>query len=401
MTTPQDGPVPPLSPAATRLNDTLQARTPGSGTLSRTALTEAFASALPGLSHSGKSRQSLATLLIELADAQLLTLPSNPAKWDAGRPPLPDAVRIVRHHPVPSATREARSWRPELSWVSTARVTTTQTNILTAINRWFRDTSNTAQARRPLSLRERSHEIFNDEKRLDSLIGGALFGPGRLDLDQLATYREAPPLAYRHLGDGDTILVIENSDTFATLRHLLQREPGRIGYIAFGAGRAFEATVASITELRQIRRILYYGDLDADGLSIPARASITATLLGLPPVEPAEGCYKLLLTRPRNTALKVDPSHARLLVEWLPPALQDQALAMLTAGDRVAQEAANQNHHLEDTQWLTIRETARMASRPHSDPLPRGADGNGASVPAPQAAQPCPPAKIREPHAPS
>jgi hypothetical protein len=74
-------------------------------------------------------------------------------------------------------------------------------------------------------LRERSHE-FNDEKRLDTLISGALFAPERLDLDLLATYREPPPLAYRRLGDGDTIIVIENSDTYATLRRLLASSPG-------------------------------------------------------------------------------------------------------------------------------------------------------------------------------
>ncbi len=168
-------------------------------------------------------------MLVELADARLLTLPTSPAKWDAGRPPLPDTVRMVRTQPGAAAPREPRSWRPELSWASTARITTARTDVLGAINRWFRDTSNRPEARRPLSLRERSHEIFNDEKRLDGLIGGALFGPGRLDLEQLAAYREPSPLAYRHLGDGDTMLVIENSDTFATLRQLLKPAPGCIG----------------------------------------------------------------------------------------------------------------------------------------------------------------------------
>ncbi|WP_224275663.1 Wadjet anti-phage system protein JetD domain-containing protein [Streptomyces sp. LS1784] len=358
MSASDDKPTLSLSPAAARLSDALQAMNAAGSTVSRTAFTAVFASALPGLSRSSNSRLSLATLLIELSDARLVTLPADPVKWDAGRPPLPDNVRIVRARPAPATPREQRSWRPELSWASTARITTAQTDVLTAINRWFRDTSSKAEARHPLSLRERSHEIFNDEKRLDTLIGGALFGPGRLDLEQLATYREPPPLAYRHLGAGDTMLVIENSDTFTTLRRLLRSDPGCIGYIAFGGGRAFEASVASITELPQIHRILYYGDLDADGLSIPARASVTATLLGLPHVEPAEGCYELLLTRPRSAAPKVDPTRARLLAEWLPSALQDQALAVLSSGGRIAQEAANLNHHSTDQNWLAIRNAA-------------------------------------------
>ncbi|MEU3506249.1 hypothetical protein ABZ726_38275, partial [Streptomyces hundungensis] len=124
----------------------------------------------------------------------------------------------------------------------------------------------------PVPLRERSYEIFRYKKHLDTLITGALFAPGRLTLKQLATYREPPPLAHRRLGDGDTLLVVENSDTYATLRSLLEPSPGRIGYIAFGSGRAFKASVENITELPDIHRIVYYGDLDMSETRKPATA---------------------------------------------------------------------------------------------------------------------------------
>ncbi|MEV5801771.1 Wadjet anti-phage system protein JetD domain-containing protein [Streptomyces collinus] len=144
-------------------------------------------------------------------------------------------------------------------------------------------------------MRERSLEIFGDEKRLDALTTTTLFAPGRLTLTTLFTERIPPPLAYEHLGDGGIVLVIENSDTFATVSTLLTQDAGRVGYVAFGGGHAFEASVTRIANLKGVTDIAYYGDLDDDGLTIPQRANASGTASKLPPVRPARGLYRLLL----------------------------------------------------------------------------------------------------------
>jgi hypothetical protein len=233
------------------------------------------------------------------------------------------------------------SWRPELTWAYDARLTTQQTDDLQAVNRWLRDTSSNSDARTPLPLRERSHEIFGDEKRLDALVSTALFAPSRLTLDQLATYRQAPPIAQQQISDQPTALVIENSDTYATLLALLTPEPGPIGHILFGCGRAFEASITQLTHLPSLRRILYYGDLDADGLDIPARTSATALEHNLPAIQPATGLYRLLLTRPRSAGQPIPQMHAARLANWLPHDLQAAARSVLTQGHRIAQESTN------------------------------------------------------------
>ncbi|MEU9028126.1 Wadjet anti-phage system protein JetD domain-containing protein [Streptomyces sp. NPDC048383] len=341
----------PLSPGAARFSATLQARA-DRVTVSRATLMEAFTAALPGTASGRHARTALSTLLNELAEYQILSLPSDPARWDVGRPALPDRVRMNAVTPTKTNTaRRQISWRPELDWAHSVRLTAAQTEDLSAINRWFRDTSHRPEERKPISLRERSHEIFKDEKRLDTLISGALFAPERLSLDQLATYREPPPLTYRQLGNGDTLLVAENSDTFATLRSLLTPSPGNIGSIAFGSGRAFEASVENIRELPAISHINYYGDLDAEGLAIPARASIAATQRGLPPIEPATELYRLLLGRDATPGECIGDHRANTLVEWLPPDLRPSAHGILTTGRRIAQEATNRNLLGSESRW--------------------------------------------------
>ncbi|MFJ5531003.1 Wadjet anti-phage system protein JetD domain-containing protein [Streptomyces sp. NPDC093261] len=353
MTAGSPPPLPPLSPAAASLSAALQARAE-KATVSRATLVEAFTAALPGLASGEHARTALATLLHELADHRLLNLPTSRAHWDAGRPRLPEQVRLpATTQATPRAPREPVSWRPELDWAYTARLTAAQTEDLLACNRWFRDSSNAPDRRTPIPLRERSYEIFRDEKRLDALISGALFAPGRLTLDQLATYRQPPPLAHHQVGDGDTLLVVENSDTYATLHDLIAKQPGRIRFIAFGAGRSFEASVSRLTELSGIHRIFYYGDLDADGLAIPARASLTALQHGLPPIEPATDLYRLLLGHTPTPSALVADDRAQTLTAWLPAPLSTQAHDLLTAGQRLAQEATNRNQLSIDSSWRT------------------------------------------------
>ncbi|MEU6372137.1 Wadjet anti-phage system protein JetD domain-containing protein [Streptomyces sp. NPDC046909] len=351
MSSPTDPDQVPLSPAAAQLSAALQARAERV-TVSRATLMEAFRDALPGAASGDNARNTLATLLYEITDHGIIGLPTSRTKWDAGRPPLPEQVRIPTTATAKtSATRQPTSWRPELNWAYDAQLTASQTKDLLACNRWFRDINHQPARRVPVPLRERSYEIFRYEKRLDTLITGALFAPGRLTLEQLATYREPPPLAHRRLGDGDTLLVVENSDTYATLRSLLEPAPGRIGYIAFGSGRAFEASVENITELTDIHRIVYYGDLDAEGIAIPARASINGARHGLPPIEPATALYRLLLAHEPTAGDTIANERATSLTAWLPEELRQAAHALLTKGERLAQEATNRNELRVEPDW--------------------------------------------------
>lgn len=81
------------------------------------------------------------------------------------------------------------------------------------------------------------------------------------------------------------LLVVENSDTFDSLVTVLRgRNDHRVGLVGWGAGAGFEASVLSIADLgRAVSEVRYFGDLDENGLRIPASAGLIAQGVGLPP----------------------------------------------------------------------------------------------------------------------
>ncbi|MGW4426644.1 Wadjet anti-phage system protein JetD domain-containing protein [Streptosporangium sp. NPDC004631] len=320
------------------------------------AILTAFVQACPGTAGTSQGRPVLSALLDELAEHHLVELPRGRAGWDNAQPPLPRWLRLPLS-PKPE-TRSVRAtapvvWRRELFWAGTDRLTTTQIEVLKTINRWLRDTDGDDDRRTIVPMRERSLEVFGDEKRLDALVATTLFAPGRLTLATLFAKRIPPPLAYERVGVGGIVLVIENSDTFETISTLLAGNCGQVGYVAFGGGHAFEASVARIRRLVDVTDIAYYGDLDDDGMTIPQRANVSAAALGLPPVRPAAGLYQLLVQQDiRAPALKrVDPLIAERRASWLPTTVRRRAADILVAGDRLPQEATETVLLQRDVSW--------------------------------------------------
>ncbi|MCC3326479.1 Wadjet anti-phage system protein JetD domain-containing protein [Nocardia abscessus] len=312
--------------------------------ITKPTILAAFAKACPATAGTTQSRPVLSALLDELAEHRLIELPRSSDGWDRAHPRLPAWLRL----PAPPkldiksvAATASIVWRGELAWAATAVLTSPQVEVLKTINRWLRDTDGDNIRRTVIPMRERSLDIFRDEKRLDALMTTTLFAPGRLTLATLFATRIPPPLACERIGDGTTVLVIENSDTFETITTLLARQRSNVGYTAFGGGHAFEASVARIATLPQVRDIAYYGDIDNDGLIIPQRANVVAATAGLPPVRPAHGLYQLLLQHDlRNQAsAPVDPLDAERRVSWLPADTRERAAQVLVTGSRLAQEA--------------------------------------------------------------
>ena len=80
--------------------------------------------------------------------------------------------------------------------------------------------------------------------------------------------------------------------------------PGRWGRVAWGAGNAFASSVLWL-RADPPGAIRYFGDLDEQGLRIPAGASALAVEEGLPPVRPSTGLYAALLAHGRPGAARV------------------------------------------------------------------------------------------------
>jgi hypothetical protein len=303
----------------------------------------------PATRTSSTRRLILADTLTELASAGVFTLPAA-ASWDRiEKPHLPRFVTVSTARPSDEPSRRV-IWHPALAWVVDTRIAPTHRGYLEQINTWLhRHRDDTV-----VPLRERSLEIFGNEKVLDRLVLSTLFAPGRLSLALLKARRVAPRLTTETVGVGTTLLVVENSDTFDSLVHVLAANPGRVGLVGWGAGGAFEASVLSVPRLGpHLREIRYFGDLDARGLQIPGNAAALASSERIPAVCPATGLYEALLThgQPQAGQPKLAPATARKLTDWLPADMRDVAQLHLTGGTRLAQEAIGLTLLTGDASW--------------------------------------------------
>ncbi len=291
----------------------------------------------PDLQFSPERRSRLAALASELAQAGTASLPAA-GSWDrSARPALPRFLTLPARPGGPGLADGSQvAWRAELAWAASERFTQSHFEALQAVNAFLRD----GGAGRPkVPARERSVQLFGDEKRLDRLQGSMLFAPGRLTLDLLACEQVRTPFVWQRTGPGPDVLVLENSHTYHSFARALADAGSAAGAAVYGAGRHFESSVHFLADLPfPARRVLYFGDLDAAGLQIPASASRSAQAAGLPAVQPAAGLYELLLAcgRPAPSSGPAGPAPAA----WLPEHLREPAARLLQAGQRIAQEWA-------------------------------------------------------------
>lgn len=277
-------------------------------------------------------RTRVLAALEDLADAGLLRL----SKTTLGNPPLPKSV-TRRAEERPARDREpAIVWHADLGWVveleGSGALGVADRRTLAAINAWL-------PRRRgfPVPMRERSLEIFGDEKALETLALGQLFAAGRLSLAQLDCFACWPPVEQTCLGPGDW-LVLENYTTYVSISRRAT-ELGFTGRIVWGSGTQVGTRLAALAASGvSPPRCWYFGDLDAGGFQAARLAGRRAAELGLGPVDPARGLYRLALGHGRPRPSRASAETAQWAQDWLGGSLGTDAGAIVRAGQRVVQE---------------------------------------------------------------
>lgn len=258
-----------------------------------------FYGAFPEMQSSPERGARLLEALKELEAQGMVTLPAR-GGWELiGDPPMPKWVSVSR---VGTKRREPRdfstiAWVPALGFWPNLRPS--QLADLECINRFL------LQRRGPMRtvpIKERSLQIFGDEKRLDHLrTGETLFG-GQLTLAALGAMPIAPPLPYRKAdAPGRPVLVVENHNTFWSFGEWNQ--DNRVySAVVYGEGEAFRSTGAALGQvLREVEGsgAYYFGDLDVKGVRIPLDFNESAHS-GSPAVQPATELFAWLLTNGRR-----------------------------------------------------------------------------------------------------
>ena len=247
---------------------------------------------------------------------------------------------------VPPSDAEARQireypWKPGLDFARSGRLQVPFED-LKALNLFLAPEPGTLPI---VPIKERSLEIFRDEKRLDALLGSSLFRADRLDLMRdLACEIVGEPLAWKRGPAGGAekpVIVLENAATWHSYCRW-NATTALFSAVVYGCGNRFTDGVRFLADLFEelggTRRMLYFGDLDPPGLQIPQKASRSCEASGLPPVEPHLWSYRHLLAlgNGKQTAWDGEAgTHAECA--WL-GGLADAAFRIVASGRRLAQE---------------------------------------------------------------
>lgn len=306
------------------------------------ALWDAAHQVEPELAWSAGRRGRLADALNRLRVSGVVAFSTRSGSMDlSGDPSLPLRARPAASVPKPVLTPRpvvSDSWRPELARArAVERLRPDELAVLNRVNEWLRDVPQGEPVR---PLRERSWQIFGDEKRLDSLVRQRLFRDGVLSLGLLRAVQVHPPFVHVRVADSGAAFICENHQTYHSAVEVLRADPRGFAVVGYGAGRQFQASVSYVEDLGVTDQVVYFGDLDAEGLAIAKGAAAEAERLGLPPVVPATPLYDLLIAEERRAKSKrVGDAVASELVSWLAPHQRQPVSDLLQAGRRVPQEA--------------------------------------------------------------
>jgi hypothetical protein len=303
-------------------------------------LLSCFLSTHPTTQSSGHTRAQLLRLLTALESGGQLHLPKGKKHWMPSEPSMPRWVRLSK--PATPAG-DATIWLPMLAFAA-KNPDGPQRDALRCINAWLRECG---PPRVRVPVRERSLEIFGNEKRLDELIqpDGSLFN-GQLHVRDLGCFRVAVPLPYQtpdRAPNGASVLIVENHHTYWSLCEW-NRESRHYAAVAYGAGNAFSSAAEHLDDIRQKTggdALRYLGDIDSKGLEIPARTNRRRLKQGLTEIRPETRFYAWLLENGVRRQAKRPPTKEQIAIwrDWLTPKLRSPVQQLLQQGLWIPQES--------------------------------------------------------------
>ncbi|WP_321779366.1 Wadjet anti-phage system protein JetD domain-containing protein [Sulfurimonas sp.] len=198
-----------------------------------------------------------------------------------------------------------------------------------------------------IPIRERSMEIFNDEKKLDSLHKKSLLFDGKLTLKDLKCEDIAPPLYYEVMPDciGKPALICENSNSFHSFNRW-NKQSEVYGAIIYGNGNEFRKTHHWLNEIQknyQISKFFYFGDIDPIGLEIPYYVNRDRVNEKMTSIFPAKKLYLALLKSQKSNIISKKNANKNItndIFNWLESTEMIEVIKKLFVNKlRIPQEA--------------------------------------------------------------
>ena len=298
-----------------------------------------FSQIAPDLNADPSRRRRLWETLEKLADQKVIGLPAKTkGGWTSPPvPALPKWIRIIRE-PRPKAEvfdHKNFPWVAQLQFIPEMNRLKSPSDAL-KIHEFLK--------RNPeppiVPIKERSWQIFGDEKHLETILGSTLFGANRLTEDLLRCRTVSLTLLYHSLPTRieEPALIVENESSFHSFTRLnAQKEI--YSATVYGAGHAVLKATKFLQELAEslkTNQFLYFGDLDRRGLGIAQELNESMRKVGIT-IIPAEILYRNLLdvsSACQGTPIDLPNS----FVSWLPISLQTEVCDHIRERGRIAQE---------------------------------------------------------------
>nr|MDO8112534.1 DUF2220 family protein [Candidatus Sigynarchaeota archaeon] len=304
----------------------------------------------PRLIENNNSRFSMINILNELREMNLVEFFKDKKYFDyTTMPPMPLKVKFIEPAILARETKPwaRHTWHPRLAWLAVERSMLHDTyDLLVILDDYVR---RLPSAHIPMPEKERSLEIFGDEKALRKII--ETFKDK--DIFSIANcYQTYEPLVGIPFDStNETILFIENRDTFMStckVISLLDDKPYKAVY--YGQGNQFSTAVLSIpVNHGPGTRIEYFGDVDTHGFFIPQDAlKALKNMDSSYDIHPQPAMYGRLIELYKKRDIKIECSVATkrrdLDTAWitrLPPDISLDILSILKNKERVPQELLN------------------------------------------------------------
>ena len=330
--------------------DALRRSAARSSRLPYDAVRAAYARACPGSADLPGFHQQVIAALRMLEQDGALRLPSSRSLWTTlGTATVPGWVQVIKEKPAPAPRDLTHAWHPRLAFAARE----TNADLLAALKIVDAFLKADGSARPLVPLRERSLELFGEEKFLDEA-GKALFAAGRLTPADLRARHVPMPLPSRapSIGHADDapVLLVENLHAWDSLC-AWNDQAGRYALVVYGSGNAVGQRVLEHLDLvAEGRPLRYLGDLDMRGIQIPFGLNQRRAARGLRPVEAETSFYRWLVSHGRRTSTKTGAESVdrEAIRGFLPDDLHLPVESLLSQGRRIPQEALGSEALLRD-----------------------------------------------------
>jgi hypothetical protein len=210
-----------------------------------------------------------------------------------------------------------------------------------------------------ISIKERSFQIWGREKYLEKEGGKTLLKNLSFDLDKLNIYTTSEPLAYFSYSKGtpQKILIIENKDTFYTMRKFLLSEKEtimgeKIETVVYGSGKGIWNSFndfkvcAEPYLLNEENELLYLGDIDYEGIFIYEQLYNTFKDNFI--IKPFAKAYEYMINKAIENKLNLPKSKENqnkniedIFLKFFSVEYQDKIISILKSGRYIPQEIIN------------------------------------------------------------